>query len=428
MPLYKNMSKDELKKIKDELMAEFNKEVTKGNNYSILRGLPSDEMLELSAGLLSVLKNEEDYKSENCYDVRQYGTLEGISEARQLMSEILEIPKNNVYVGGVSSLSLMHSTLCLAYIHGLYNSPTAWNKLKNIKVLCPAPGYDRHFEMCGYFGFELVYIPMLSTGPDMGLVEEYVQDECVKAILCVPKFSNPTGVVYCDETIRRLAKLSPAAKDFVILYDNAYAVHEFDQQTPINLLPLYNELSKYGKTNMAIQYTSTSKISFPGGGITAIGTGDEQLAHLHKYLSFQRINFDKINQMRHVRFYKNLQGIREHMSKVSDISRPKFEAVIKVFEKELAPTGIARWSAPKGGYFISLDVMEGCASRVKELSDQIGLSILPTGSTFPYYKDPKEQNIRIAPTYPPVSEISEATRLLSLCVNIAAVEKLLLTT
>lgn len=425
MTLYKDMEKDELKKVKEELMLKFNEEVRKGRKYSILRGLPSDEMLSLASGLFNILKSDDDFKSENGSDVRQYGVLEGIPEARKFMSEILEVPKSNVYVGGVSSLSLIHSTISLAYSRGLYNSNVAWSKVKGLKMLCPAPGFDRHFEMSDYFGFELIYIPMLETGPDMDLVEKYVKDDSVKAILCVPKFSNPTGVTYSDETVRRLANLSPSAEDFVILYDNAYAVHEFDQQNPIKLLPLYDELVKNGNTNMAVQYASTSKISFPGGGITAIGTGSEQLAHLHKYLFYQTINFDKINQLRHVRFYKNLQGVREHMAKLSAIAKPKFEAVTKVFEDELGTTGAATWSNPKGGYFISLDVMEGCATRVKELADKIGVAILPTGSTFPYYKDPKEQNIRIAPTYPPVAEIREAACILSLCVNIAAVEKLL---
>lgn len=421
---YTELSIQELEKLHNQLNEQFENQKNSGITYNLTRGLPSTDMLELAMPLLDVLQSSDNYKSENGIDVRNYGTMEGIPEARQLMANIMDVPKERLMVGGNSSLILIHGVISTAYSKGLYNSPQPWSTLEKVKVLAPVPGYDRHFGMCSFYGIELVNVEMTKTGPNMDQVEELVKDPYVKGMFCVPKYSNPTGVTYSDETVKRLANLKPAAADFCIFYDNAYVVHDFYCDDKDELLPIYPELKKSGNTNMVIQFSSTSKITFPGGGIVALSTGIQQLNYLLGYFATHTISFDKINQLRHVKFLKDKKGVQEIMKKAMAIAEPKFSACIDIFEKELKETG-STWSTPRGGYFISFDTVPGLAKNVTSLAKEAGLTLLPPGSTYPYNKDEQDTNIRIAPTAISIDDIKKAIQVFSICVKLATVKKLL---
>lgn len=421
---YTDYAQEELKHLYTDLQTQFDQQKACGVTYNLTRGLPSADMLDLAMPMLDILQSSSDYKSENGIDVRTYGTMEGIPEARRFMAELMDVPAESVMVGGNSSLILIHGVISTAYSKGLYNSPQPWSTLETVKVLAPVPGYDRHFGMCSFYGIELVNVDMTATGPNMDQVEELVKDPSVKGMFCVPKYSNPTGITYSDETVNRLANLKPASADFCIFYDNAYAVHDFDEANKDVLLPIYPALEKAGNTNMVIQFSSTSKITFPGGGIVGLSTGTQQLNYLLGYFATHTISFDKINQLRHVRFLQDKQGIEAIMKKAMAIAAPKFAACINIFEKELAVTG-SHWTTPQGGYFISFDTAPGLATVVTHLAKEAGLALMLPGSTYPYYQDPMDSNIRIAPTAVSLTDIKNAIGVFALCVKLATVKKLL---
>lgn len=392
-----------------------------GLKLDMSRGKPGKDQLDLSAGLLSALDGASASDGTDC---RNYGVLEGIPEARQLMSKLLDLPAENVFVGGNSSLSLIYDVLSFAFLFGLPESKKPWSHEEKVKFLCPVPGYDRHFNMTQAFGCELIAIPMTSDGPDMDAVETAVKDPVVKGIWCIPKYSNPQGITYSDAVVRRIASLSPAAADFRILWDNAYSIHALDMDDQDTLLSLFDELKKTGKENMAFQFTSTSKITFPGAGISAVGMSGVNLKWFAGHQFYRTISYDKLNQLRHTRFLPDMDAIQQHMRGHADIIEPKFRAVLDALAS-LGEEGIASWDVPRGGYFISLDVLPGCAKRVVQLCKEAGVILTPAGSTHPYGIDPEDKNIRIAPTFPPIGELLQAARLLCLCVRIASAEKLL---
>ena len=425
MTPYTQMPKQELSVLLEELRGKFKELAAKELKLDLTRGRPSSAQLDLALPSLDVLNSSASYIAENDFDCRNYGILDGIPEAKRLMGELMDVPPENVVVGGNASLNLMHDCLSIAYIHGLVDSEKPWGKLDEVKILCPVPGYDRHWGIIEHFGFTMVNVPMTNEGPDMDLVEKLVaDDESIKGIWIVPKYSNPQGITCSDKTVRRLANLKTAAKDFCIFYDNAYAVHELYPDEPQMLLPLLPELIKAGRPNMAIQFASTSKLTFPGAGISALAAGGTQIEYLKSHFNVQTIGYDKMNQLRAARFFKDLDGIKKHMRGHANILLPKFEAVDGVLEEELGGTDAATWTKPRGGYFISLDVMEGCASRALELCKEIGVAMNTAGNTFPYNKDPKDSNIRIAPSSPDIEQLKQAVHCLSLCIKIAVLEKL----
>ena len=389
------------------------------------RGKPEPAQLDMGMEILDALNSDSDMKSMEGVDTRNYGLLTGITEAKHLMADVMDVPAENVIVFGNSSLSIMYDMISRSVTHGVMGS-TPWCKLDKVKFLCPAPGYDRHFAITQHFGIEMILIPMTPTGPDMDLVEKYVsEDEAVKGIWCVPKYSNPQGITYSDETVRRFAALKPAAKDFRIYWDNAYAVHHLYEEKQDTLLEIMGECEKAGNPDMVYEFCSTSKISFSGAGIAAMATSPANLEDVKKTLTLRTIGYDKVNQLRHARYFKNLEGLRNHMKKHADIIRPKFEAVLSVLEKELGGLGIGEWTKPFGGYFISFEAMDGCAKEIVARCKELGVVLTGAGATFPYGKDPKDSNIRIAPTYPTAEEMAEATDVFVLCVKLVSVEKLL---
>ena len=404
---------DSLRKIYEEYAA-------KGLKLDMSRGKPAPDQLDLSMDLLTIT----DYKGETGIDSRNYGNLEGMPEARRFFADILGAQPDEVIVGGNSSLNMMYYLIDLGWRLGFADSPAAWNACGRPKFLCPAPGYDRHFRVTEYFGFELITVPMLPTGPDMDCVEALVKDEAVKGIWCVPLYSNPGGVCYSDETVRRMAALKPAAKDFRIYWDNAYCVHHLYPEQPVHLLNILEECRKNGNENLVYEFFSTSKITIAGDGMAALITSEENLKALRPQFSVMTVGFDKVNQLRHVRFLKNKENLQKHMEKHAAILRPKFEAVLRTLDSELGTLGVARWSQPRGGYFISLDTLPGCARRVVELCREAGVVLTPAGSTYPYKRDPQDSNIRIAPTYPAPADLMQACQVLTVCVRLASVEKL----
>ena len=399
--------KDEFKKLKDMNLS-----------LNMARGKPSPEQLSLSSSMLNTIS--DDFVSSGV-DIRNYGCLEGLPEARKLMSELLGCPESNVIVGGNSSLSLMHDVVSNFFIKGS-NGCAPW-KDKKIKFLCPSPGYDRHFQICEFFGIDMIPIRINSDGPDIDEIKELVKDDdSIKAIWCVPKYSNPDGIVYSDEIIKELANLNPAAKDFKILWDNAYCVH--DLYDFVNISNIFEECKKAGNESFPIAFCSTSKITFAAGGISAIGCLGQNFKDMKLYFSRKLVSFDKINQYRHVKFLKNLDNIKAHMLKHSSILRPKFEFVISEFEKNFGDNKILKWMNPKGGYFISV-YSYGSAKRIESLCKEIGLLITPSGATYPYGVDNDDNNIRIAPSYPSMEELKQAIKVFCICVKISAIEKLL---
>ena len=372
--------------------------------------------------MFSVL-SEDCYTSESGIDCRNYGNLEGIPEARKLMGDLLGVNAENVLVCGNASLNIMYDTVARAMLFGVMGS-TPWCKLPKVKFLCPVPGYDRHFKITETFGIEMINIPMTADGPDMDMVEKLVaSDSSIKGMWCVPKYSNPQGIVYSDETVKRLASMTTAAKDFRLYWDNAYAVHHI--YGDVELLEILSECEKAGNPDRVFEFCSTSKVTFAGGGISAIATSTANIEWIKKSLNAQTISYDKLNQLRHVVYFKNADGIKAHMEKHAEFLRPKFDAVLEMFDKELGETGVATWLKPMGGYFVSVDTMEGCAKAVVAKCKEAGVVLTGAGATFPYGKDPKDCNIRIAPSYPTPEELSEAAKLFTLCVKIVSIEKLL---
>ena len=425
MTAYKDLSKEELLELKNGLEARFAEVKAKGLKLDMSRGKPAADQLNLSMGMMDVLNSSAVLTCEDGVDCRNYGGLDGIGEAKRLLADMMEVAKDNVIIFGNSSLNVMYDTVSRAMTHGVMGS-TPWCKLDKVKFLCPVPGYDRHFAITEHFGIEMVNVPMTPTGPDMDMVEKLVnEDPAVKGIWCVPKYSNPQGITYSDETVYRFANLKPAAEDFRIFWDNAYCVHHLYEDKQDYLLEILTECKKAGNPDMVYKFSSTSKISFPGSGIAAIAASEANLKDIRDMLKFQTIGHDKVNQLRHVRFFKDVHGIVEHMKKHADIMRPKFEAVIEVLERELGGLEIGSWIKPLGGYFISFDAMEGCAKAIVAKAKEAGLVMTGAGATFPYGKDPHDSNIRIAPSYPTPEELSVATDIFVLSVKLVSIDKLL---
>ena len=425
MKPYAELTKEELLELKKSLKAEYKAMQNRDLRLDMSRGKPSQEQLDISMGLMDVLTSDKDLMSENGSDCRNYGVLDGIPEAKELMGDMMEVPADNLIIYGNSSLNVMYDCISRSYTHGVMGS-TPWCKLDKIKFLCIVPGYDRHFAITEYFGFENVCVPMLESGPDMDMIEELVQnDDSIKGIWCVPKYSNPTGNSYSDEVVRRFARLKPAAKDFRIYWDNAYTIHHLYDLDQDHLIEILAECKRAGNPDLVYKFASTSKVTFPGSGIAALATSHNNLEDIKNQLKNQTIGHDKVNQLRHVRYFKDIHGMVEHMRKHSDSLRPKFEMVIDTLEKELGGLGIASWTKPKGGYFISFDTMEGCAKEVVLKCKKAGVVLTGAGATFPGGKDPYDKNIRIAPSFPPVADLEIAANLLCLCTKMAAVDKLL---
>ncbi len=425
MKAYQEMSKEELLALKAQLDAAYEDAKGKGLKLDMSRGKPGFSQLALSMPMLDVINSESDMKTVLGNDTRNYGDLDGIGECRRLMADMISVNKDNVVVCGNSSLNIMYDTVSRSMTKGV-NGSTPWCKLDKVKFLCPVPGYDRHFRITEYFGIEMINIPLNSDGPDMDMVEEYVNnDPAVKGIWCVPKYSNPTGISYSDEVVRRFANLKPAAEDFRIYWDNAYCIHHLYDDIQDEILNILEECEKAGNPDMVYIFASTSKISFPGSGVSAIASSIKNIEFIESQMTVQTIGHDKINQLRHARYFKNLDGLKEHMKKHADLMRPKFEAVLQVLEEELAGAGIGSWIQPRGGYFISFDAMEGCAKAIVAKCKEAGVVLTGAGATFPYGKDPKDSNIRIAPSFPTPEEMAMATDLFVLCVKLVSVEKLL---
>ena len=425
MTAYKDLSKEELLELKSGLEAQFEEVKAKGLKLDMSRGKPSADQLNLSMGMMDTLTSGVDLTCEDGVDCRNYGGLDGIDEAKQLLADMMEVPKDNVIIFGNSSLNVMYDTVARAYMFGLLGH-TPWCKLDKVKFLCPAPGYDRHFKITETFGFDLITIPMYEDGPDMDMVEEYVNnDPAVKGIWCVPKYSNPQGYTYSDETVRRFANLKPAAKDFRIFWDNAYIIHHLYDDRQDHLLNIIEECEKAGNPDMVYEFVSTSKVSYPGAGIAALISSEANIKEAQEYMNFQIIGHDKLNQLRHVKFFQNLDGVMNQMKKHAEILRPKFEAILQVMDQELSGLGIASWTKPNGGYFISFDAMEGCAKKIVAKAKEAGLTMTGAGATYPYHNDPQDSNIRIAPSFPTPEELEIAGQVFVLSVKLVSVDKIL---
>lgn len=422
---YQKMTKEELLKEQAVLQSAYKEFQGRGLKLDMSRGKPAPNQLDLSMGMLDVLTSQDVLACEDGLDARNYGLLDGIPEAKELYAEILEVSPDEVIIGGNSSLNMMYDTIVRAMQFGFVDSPRPWKDEKTVKCLCPVPGYDRHFAISELFGIEMINVPMTPAGPDMDLVEKLAaEDESIKFIWCVPMYSNPQGITYSDETVARFASMKTAAPDFKIIWDNAYCVHHLTD-TPDRLMNLMEACKKQGTEDRVFIFASMSKISFPGAGIAAMAATKHNLDFVKQQMSIQTIGFDKIKQLRHVKYFKNIDGVKAHMQKHREILEPKFNAVLKKLDEEIKPLEIAEWHAPNGGYFISLDTMDGCAKRVVGLCKEAGAVMTGAGATYPYGKDPRDRNIRIAPTYPSVSELDQAMELFCLCVRLTSVEKLL---
>ena len=422
---YSEMSKEQLLQLKAELDERYKEAKAKGLNLNMSRGKPSPSQLNVTMDMLDVINSSSDFKAEDGTDCRNYGVLDGIPEAKKLMADMMGTTPDHVIVYGNASLNIMYDQISRAYTHGILGN-TPWCKLDKVKFLCPVPGYDRHFAITERFGIEMINIPMSESGPDMGMVEEYVsKDASVKGIWCVPKYSNPQGYTYSEETVKRMAALKPAAEDFRIFWDNAYVIHDLYDDNKDEIDDIISECEKAGNPDMVFEFASTSKVSFPGSGIAALATSANNIADIKKQLTIQTIGHDKLNQLRHVRFFKDINGLKEHMRKHAEFMRPKFEAVESVLEEELGGLGIGSWTEPKGGYFISFEAMDGCAKAIVAKCKEAGVKLTGAGATFPYGKDPKDSNIRIAPSFPTPEEMKQAADLFVLCVKLVSVEKLL---
>lgn len=425
MQAYANMTKEQLLEEEAKLRQVYQEYQGKGLQLDMSRGKPSPEQLDLAMELLNALDTETVMKAENGLDVRNYGGLDGIPEAKRLMADMMDVKPEQVIVCGNSSLNTMYDMVARGMLKGFLGE-TPWCKLDKVKFLCPVPGYDRHFAVTEHFGVEMINVPMTEDGPDMDMVEELVsKDDAIKGMWCVPKYSNPQGVVYSDETVRRLAAMKPAAKDFRIFWDNAYAVHHLYGEENGKLLNILEECEKAGNPDMVFEFASTSKVSFAGGGISGIAASEANLADIKKSLTIQTIGSDKINQLRHVKYFKDGKGVAAHMERHASLLRPRFELVLETLDRELSGLGAGKWISPKGGYFITFEAMEGCATRIVALAKEAGVVMTPAGAPFPYGKDPKDSVIRIAPSYPSLEELKEAANVFVTCVKLATVEKLL---
>ncbi len=425
MKAYCELSREELLALKEQLDAAYEEEKAKGLKLDMSRGKPGFSQLALSMPMLDVINSESDMRTMLGNDTRNYGDLDGIGECRRIMANMMSVEKDNVVICGNSSLNIMYDTVASSMTHGV-NGSMPWCKLDKVKFLCPVPGYDRHFRITEFFGIEMISIPLNENGPDMDMVEQYVNnDPAVKGIWCVPKYSNPTGISYSDEVVKRFANLKPAAEDFRIYWDNAYCIHHLYEDKQDEILNILEECTKAGNPNMVYIFASTSKVTFPGSGVAAIASSFENVDYIQKQMTVQTIGHDKINQLRHARYFKDINGMKEHMKKHADLMRPKFEAVLSVLETELGGLGVGTWTKPYGGYFISFDAMEGCAKAIVAKCKEAGVVLTGAGATYPYGKDPKDSNIRIAPSFPTPEEMAMATNLFVLCVKLVSVEKLL---
>ena len=424
MNTYQEMSREELQKNREAAAQEFERLKGLGLKLNMARGKPSRQQLDMvSEGIFNVFQKPEDFFSDGV-DCRNYGELSGLPGAKRLFADILDCRPEQVFVGGNASLQLMYDVISKAVTHGLLHSERPWKEEKGLKWLCPAPGYDRHFKVTESFGFELISIPMTPDGPDMDAVEKAIQDPAVKGMWNVPKYSNPQGYIYSDEVIHRLAAMKPAAPDFMLMWDNAYCIHEFEG----DFVPFRNileECAACGSADMVYEFASTSKITLPGAGVACMAASEANLAYLTKLMGIQIISYDKVNQQRHTLYLKDRAHTLELMKKHAAVMAPKFRAVTDALDQEIAPLGIASWTHPKGGYFISLDAMPGTAKRTLELCREAGVTMTGAGATFPYGKDPQDSNIRIAPSLPPVEELKQAVEVLCVCLKLSALEKLL---
>ena len=425
MTAYKDRSREELLQEKELLEAKFQEIKGKGLKLDMSRGKPSEAQLNLSMGMMDVLNSTTDLRCSVGVDCRNYGVLDGIPEAKELLADMTEVSPDNIIIYGNSSLNVMYDTVARSMTHGVCGS-TPWCKLDEVKFLCPVPGYDRHFAITEYFGIKMINIPMTESGPDMDLVEQYVNnDPSVKGIWCVPKYSNPQGITYSDETVLRFARLKPAAEDFRIYWDNAYGIHHLYEDKQDNLIEILMACKQEGNPDMVFKFCSTSKVSFPGSGVAAIGASKRNIDFIKQQMTIQTIGHDKLNQLRHVRFFKDIHGMVLHMRKHADILRPKFETVLNGLKNELGGLEIGSWLEPRGGYFISFDTLPGCAKAIVAKAKEAGLVMTPAGATFPYGKDPQDSNIRIAPSYPTPEELAVAVELFVLCVKLVSIDKIL---
>ncbi|MBE6625064.1 MAG: aminotransferase [Ruminococcaceae bacterium] len=425
MKKYSEMTAQELEQLKKELSAKYKEYQAKDLKLNMARGKPCVEQLNISMGMMDVLSSDDDLTCDDGTDCRNYGVLDGVHEAKVLLADMMEVGVDNVIVYGNSSLNVMYDTIARSMTHGVMGS-TPWCKLDKVKFLCPVPGYDRHFKITEYFGIEMINVPMTKDGPDMDMVEKLVsEDDAIKGIWCVPKYSNPQGYSYSDEVVRRMARLEPKANDFRIYWDNAYTVHHLYEDDQDELIEILDECKRAGNPDMVYKFASTSKISFPGSGVSVLASSLNNLQDIKKQLTVQTIGHDKVNQLRHVRYFKNIDGIKAHMKLHADILRPKFEAVLEILERELGGLDIGTWTKPKGGYFISFDSLDGCAKDIVARCKKAGVEMTGAGATYPYGKDPHDSNIRIAPSYPPKDDLIVAAELFALCVKLSSIDKLL---
>lgn len=421
---YAELNKAALIETVSGLRAEYEGWKNKDLSLNMARGKPSAAQLDLALGVLEALKARYEFANSKGNDVRNYGIWDGLPEMKKIFSDMLGVPPQQIILGNNSSLLIMFDVISRGYSHG-FNGCKPWAKQDNLKFLCPVPGYDRHFAVTEYFGFEMINIPMSETGPDMDMVEKLVaEDESIKGIWCVPKYSNPTGITYSDETVRRFATLRPAAKDFKIMWDNAYCVHDLTD-TPDHLLDIYDECMANGTEDMLMIFASTSKISFPGAGVACVATSDRNIVDLKKHFMTQTIGPDKMNQLRHVLFLHDIDGVRDLMQGHRAILEPKFKLCQNMLKEQIGDLDIAKWNEPNGGYFISVDVLEGCAKRVVQLCKEAGVVLTDAGATYPYGKDPMDSNIRLAPSFPPLDELEQAMHVFCTSIKLAAAEKLL---
>ena len=425
MTPYTELTKDEMKHELETLYAEYDRYQNMGLNLDMSRGKPGKEQLDLSMGMMDALYSGADLTCEDGTDCRNYGGLTGIREAKVLIGDMMENNPDNIIIYGNSSLNVMYDTISRAMTHGILGH-TPWCKLDKVKFLCPSPGYDRHFKITEYFGIDMIPVEMTPTGPDMDKVEQLVSaDDTIKGIWCVPKYSNPQGYSYSDETVRRFARLKPAAPDFRIFWDNAYCIHHLYDDHQDHIIEILAECKRAGNADLVYKFASTSKITFPGSGIASLAASLNNLEDIKAQLQNQTIGHDKVNQLRHVRFFKDIHGMVEHMRKHADVIRPKFEAVEEIFDRNLTGLGIGEWTKPNGGYFISFDTLPGCAKEVVARAKKAGVTMTGAGATWPYGKDPGDSNIRVAPTFPSLADLKVAAELFTLCVRIVSLEKLM---
>lgn len=426
MTSYQEMSREELLQQKGSLEKAYEDAKGKGLKLDMSRGKPSVAQLDMTMGIMSVLDKDTEMKTLDGTDCRNYGMMDGIPEAKQLMADMMGVASaENVIVCGNASLSIMYDTVSRHMTHGVLGN-TPWCKLDKVKFLCPVPGYDRHFAITEHFGIEMINVPMTLQGPDMDLVEKLVaEDESIKGIWCIPKYSNPQGITYSQETVRRFAALKPAAKDFRIFWDNAYVIHHLQEDRQEEIPDILSECEKAGNPDLVYEFASTSKVSFAGAGISAMAASKANLEEARRSMTIQTIGYDKVNQLRHVRYFKNLDGLKQQMKRHADIIRPKFEAVLEILDRELGGLGVGSWLRPYGGYFISFDALEGCAKAIVAKCKEAGVVLTGAGATFPYKKDPKDSNIRIAPTFPTPEEMAAAAELFVLCVKLVSIDKIL---